>query len=101
MGILRIVRMDFDPSKVEEFDEMFVRFETRIVAQEGCRKVLLLKSTENPTERTTISWWEDEASLHAYRSSSLFGEVWPLTKSKFQSDPIAWTLEWDEDYTSL
>lgn len=101
MGILRIVKMDFQSSMVQEFDEFFDHVEPKILEQPGCLKVMLLKSTANPLERTTLSWWEDEASLLSYRSSALFGEVWPRTKAKFQNAPIAWSLEWDLEGMTL
>jgi hypothetical protein len=35
----------------------------------------------------------DEKSLEKYRSSSLFDEVWKLTKAKFAGKPEAWSTK--------
>jgi len=56
--------------------------------------VQLLKGSDNPCLRTTLSWWEDSDALDAYRRSDLFGSVWPRTKAMFQSQPVAWSSDW-------
>ena len=95
MALLRIVKMDFIPVEVHSFDELFEEIHHEIEAMPGCKKVLLLKSDKNPSGRTTLSWWDSEGDLKAYRASHFFGEIWPQTKAKFQNIPIAWSLEWN------
>ena len=95
--LLRIVKMEFDPAQVEEFDALFTRAQTRIEAMSGCHQVLLLRGRGDEPIRTTLSWWEHESDLQAYRKSQLFGEVWPKTKAMFNAPPVAWSLDWPAD----
>ena len=92
--LLRIVKMEFDPAQVEAFDDLFARVQTRIEAMPGCRQVRLLKGNGDEPIRTTLSWWEHESNLQAYRKSALFGEVWPKTKAMFSAPPVAWSSDW-------
>lgn len=94
MGIVRIVRMEFKEESMVLFDALFAKSQSKIEAQNGCRRVLMLHSTANKLERTTMSWWDNEEALNAYRKSNLFGEVWPKTKSMFSKDPMAWSMAW-------
>ena len=94
MGIVRIVRMEFKGELVSEFDTIFADSKSKIEDQPGCQQVLMLRSTANSGQRTTMSWWDDEHALNAYRHSELFGKVWPKTKALFSEDPIAWSMDW-------
>ena len=95
MGILRIVRMEFELESIEQFDKMFHEVKHHIEAMPGCQQVLLFTSPNRPAIRTTLSWWSHEDDLNAYRSSKFFGEIWPKTKANFKDDPIAWSVQWN------
>ena len=95
--LLRIVKMEFHPSNLKAFDDLFARFHERIQSMPGCLQVCLLEGHRDESVRTTLSWWEEEAHLEAYRRSELFGEVWPKTKVMFSTPPVAWSVEWPED----
>lgn len=97
MGILRIVKMEFESSSVEAFDRLFEYYQQEIASTPGCQKVILLKGTNHAGLRTTLSWWADQPALDAYRNSELFGEVWPQTKKLFASAPAAWSVDWPVD----
>ncbi|HAW72952.1 MAG TPA: antibiotic biosynthesis monooxygenase [Flavobacteriales bacterium] len=97
MGILRIVRMEFEEQSVASFDVLFQEIHERIQAFDGCERVMVLTSTSQANQRTTMSWWKDEASLNAYRKSEFFGAVWPRTKALFSKDPIAWSMDWSSE----
>lgn len=101
MGILRIVRMEFHEETMDAFDAMFVQVRSEIQSMDGCRGVMMLTGSENPTIRTTLSLWETEAHLQAYRKSELFGAVWPKTKALFSAQPVAWSLEWSGDWSAF
>jgi quinol monooxygenase YgiN len=94
--LLRIVKMEFRPSQVKAFDDLFVRVHSRIETMPGCRKVLLLHGAESECVRTTLSWWDDASHLEAYRKSPFFGEVWPKTKAMLNAPAIAWSSAWPE-----
>ena len=99
--LLRIVKMEFDPAQVEAFDDLFAQTQARIEAMPGCRQVRLLKGHDEEPIRTTLSWWERETDLQAYRRSALFGEVWPKTKAMFSAPPVAWSSVWPADEPNL
>ncbi|MAI23630.1 MAG: antibiotic biosynthesis monooxygenase [Crocinitomicaceae bacterium] len=94
--LLRVVKMEFHPSNVKAFDSLFDRIHVRIESMPGCHQVLLLHGHGDGAVRTTLSWWEDEIHLEAYRKSELFGEVWPKTKALFSAPPVAWSSAWPE-----
>ena len=96
MSIVRIVRMEFDVDSTSRFDALFAESKSKIEAQKGCLCVRMLHSTSNRNQRTTISWWENEDFLNAYRQSDLFGQVWPQTKALFSEKPIAWSMDWPD-----
>ena len=95
--LLRIVKMEFDLAQVGAFDDLFAQSQSRIEAMPGCHGVSLIKGLGDQPIRTTLSWWEHDADLQAYRKSSLFGEVWPRTKAMFSAPPVAWSSDWPAD----
>ncbi len=51
----------------------------------------LLQHTQSPNVLFTLSYWDDEAALSAYRASELFGETWKKTKALFAEKAEAWS----------
>lgn len=90
--IIRIVRMTFKPEEVDSFLELFEGSKSQIRHFEGCMHLELLKDASHPCIFSTYSKWKNEESLNAYRKSSLFGKVWPATKTKFAEKPVAFSL---------
>jgi len=90
--IIRIVRMHFTETGTAEFLEIFARHKMAIRNFHGCLHLELLKDNEDPTSFTTLSHWDNIASLNAYRNSPLFDEVWGRTKSLFAKRPQAFSL---------
>ena len=95
--LLRIVKMEFDPTQVQAFDELFAQSQTHIEAMPGCHRVRLIRGLGDQPIRTTLSWWERDSDLQAYRKSALFSEVWPKTKAMFSAPPVAWSSVWPSD----
>lgn len=91
--INRIVRLSFNPEKVNEFEQLFERTRTAIGGFEGCKGVRLLRDTENRHVYFTYSLWESAAALENYRQSDLFKQTWAQTKQWFNDKPMAWSLE--------
>jgi heme-degrading monooxygenase HmoA len=52
----------------------------------------LWQDAEAPNVFCTHSHWDSANDLDAYRSSVLFGEVWPATKKLFAAPPIAFSV---------
>ncbi|MFM2393419.1 MAG: hypothetical protein RLZZ546_1401 [Bacteroidota bacterium] len=91
--ITRIVKLTFDPNKVEDFILIFDETKTAIHAVEGNCYLALVRDIHQKNVFFTISKWKDEAALNEYRKSILFQNVWSKTKALFSHKPEAWTTE--------
>ncbi len=90
--INRIVRMSFDPNKVNDFLELFSKVKNKIANVEGCEGLSLMRDLKQVNVLFTYSYWREEANLEAYRESELFQETWAATKILFNDAPKAWSL---------
>ncbi len=90
---VRIVKMGFDPDKIETFLQNFEKRKTKIRGFEGCMLLELYRDKNNTNQFFTYSYWTDEAALEKYRESSLFKEVWADTKIYFNQKPEAWSVD--------
>lgn len=90
--ITRIVRMEFLPDKLNEFQKIFNQSKIHIRNFPGCHHLELHRDSKNSNVRYTYSIWEDEKALDAYRESELFQQVWPQTKILFAEKPKAYSL---------
>ena len=91
--IVRIVRLRFLPNEVKAFESLMESFAEDIRAQPGCLHLDILLDREDELAKVTLSHWENEESLDAYRASDLFGQVWPQAKKMFSAPPEVWTFE--------
>jgi heme oxygenase (mycobilin-producing) len=91
--LIRIVRMHFTEAGVSEFLEIFNENKVAIRNFPGCTHLQLLKDAQDETVFTTLSHWDDEASLEAYRKSELFGSVWGRVKTLFAERTQAFSLK--------
>lgn len=98
MMIERFVRVHILPGREEDFVGVFQQSQPMITDFEGCHRVRLLRSTENPHIFFTQSLWESEDALNAYRASDFFRATWAKTKPLFEKPAHAWSLEVEEDY---
>ena len=90
--IVRIVRMEFDPEKVEDFLALFNRNKQLIRHFPGVQHLELHRDATQTNVFYTYSIWNDEDALEAYRHSDLFKEVWKGTKALFSGKPLAYSL---------
>ena len=90
--IIRIVKMEFSPEKVQEFLTLFNTHKELIRNFRGVMRLELLQDTGNPNIFFTYSWWKSSDDLEAYRHSELFKTVWSQTKVLFAAKPEAWSL---------
>lgn len=90
--IVRIVKMNFDPEKLEAFYTIFNQKKEFIRGFPGCIRMSLLEDAQHPNLLFTISEWESESDLNAYRKSELFQKTWEQVKLLFQGPPEAHTL---------
>ncbi|MBI2722596.1 MAG: antibiotic biosynthesis monooxygenase [Bacteroidetes bacterium] len=91
--IKRIVKMSFEPQKIDTFKAIFKANSQHIKSFPGCSHVELLQDQNNPSVFFTYSLWENEECVENYRQSELFATVWAATKILFNDKPQAWTVK--------
>ncbi|MBC7383162.1 MAG: antibiotic biosynthesis monooxygenase [Bacteroidia bacterium] len=90
--INRIVRMSFEPEKVEEFLAVFENVKNQIADFEGCEGLILLRDAQQFNVLFTYSYWLTPDALNKYRFSALFKKTWGQTTKLFNDKPMAWSL---------
>ena len=97
--IKRIVKLTFQPKKVDDFLANFEANKLQIRNFEGCHHLELWRDTRQSNIFFTYSYWENENALNTYRHSELFKKVWKKTKVLFADQPEAWSIQviWDGD----
>ncbi|WP_460218653.1 putative quinol monooxygenase [Psychroserpens sp. MEBiC05023] len=90
---VRIVKLSFNPSKIDEFLSNFEANKLKIRAFEGCEFLELYRDKDNTNIFFTYSYWKTEADLESYRHSNLFKSVWAKTKPLFNNKPEAWSVD--------
>ncbi len=91
--LVRIVKLSFDPSKIEDFLANFETNKTKIRGFEGCQFLELYRDKNNTNVFFTYSYWDSEKELNNYRSSEFFKSVWAKTKPLFNAKPEAWSVD--------
>ncbi len=91
--MIRIVKMTFDPEKVNEFLANFEKVKHQIRAFEGVKHLELLNDKNKSNIYFTYSIWESEDHLNKYRHSDLFKSVWAVTKPMFIEKADAWSVD--------
>jgi heme-degrading monooxygenase HmoA len=90
--ITRIVKMTFKPENIDGFKEIFQVYKKQIRAFDGCSHVDLLKDLNNECVFFTLSFWNTEDDLNAYRESYIFKNTWSKVKPMFSENAEAWSL---------
>ncbi len=90
--LTRIVKMTFQPEEMESFSNNFEENKHKIRASKGCKGLEIFHDIKEPNVIFTVSRWDSEADLNAYKESDLFGKVWKKTKKLFSDKPEAWSL---------
>ena len=91
--LIRIVRMDFEPTKVDDFLALFDTVKDKIKNFPGCTHLELCNDAKLDHVYYTFSKWEGEEDLENYRHSELFKGTWEKTKVLFGGKPLAYSLE--------
>ncbi|MBT3448093.1 MAG: antibiotic biosynthesis monooxygenase [Bacteroidetes Order II. Incertae sedis bacterium] len=87
--IIRVVQLTIRPDALDEFKALFESIKHKIRASEGCHDLELLSDVRYPNVVSTLSKWESEAALEAYRQSELFRSSWKASKRLFAARPTA------------
>ena len=90
---VRIVKMGFKEEHVAQFLNNFNAKKEAIRNSPGCNLLELYRDKNDPTIFFTYSYWDTEQDLENYRNSSLFKDVWKLTKTFFNKKPEAWSVD--------
>jgi len=91
--IKRIVRLEFQPDKTQNFEGIFQESKSFIKAFDGCLYLELCKDVAVDNVYYTVSHWKDAEALEAYRQSELFTHTWARTKALFSEKPKAYSLQ--------
>ena len=91
--INRIVKMEFQLNKVDEFKKKFKKYYNIISSQPGCQKIELLQDLNQKNLFFTYSIWKSEKDLELYRQSETFKHIWKETKILFSQKPYAWSIK--------
>lgn len=89
---VRIVKMSFQPEKVDEFLVNFENVKNKIRGFDGCEFLELYRDKKNANIFFTYSYWQTDQDLENYRNSDLFKGVWKITKVLFNDKPEAWSV---------
>ena len=90
--ITRIVKLNFEDDKVDDFLAFFNTINHIINNFPGCYGMKLYQDVKDPSIIMTYSHWENEQALNNYRDSDAFGNIWPNIKPWFKNKPEAWTV---------
>ncbi len=91
--IVRIVKMSFNETYINEFLTYFDSKKEQIRHFKGCKFLELYRDKQNTNVFFTYSYWETETDLENYRHSTLFTKVWAKTKLLFNAKPEAWSVD--------
>ena len=91
--LVRIVKMSFDPSKIDLFLANFELVKNQIRNFNGCNFLELYREKNDSNIFFTYSYWDNEVALNNYRNSELFEKVWAETKILFNDKPQAWSVD--------
>ncbi len=91
--MIRIVKMTFDPDKINVFLKNFNENKEHIRNFDGVEKLELLNDKNTPNIFFTYSIWKSEEYLDQYRNSDLFKSVWSKTKPLFIEKAEAWSVD--------
>jgi autoinducer 2-degrading protein len=94
--LIRIVKMEFQQSKVNTFMDLFETVRNKIANFDGCMGLELFNSINAENMFFTYSTWKSEQHLENYRNSELFKQTWSKTKELFSNKPEAWSLKQSE-----
>lgn len=90
--IIRFVKMTFCTEHTGAFEKIFAETRPHILQFDGCHQVELFTDTQQSHIYFTISHWDSEAHLDAYRTSDFFKATWSKVKPMFREKAEAWSL---------
>lgn len=90
--LVRIVKMEFQPDKINQFLADFDSVKEQIRNFDGNSFLELYQDQNEAHIFFTYSYWTNEEALNVYRKSDLFTSVWAQTKPLFAAKAQAWSV---------
>lgn len=90
--IRRVVRLTLQEDKAQDFIDFVEPRVASIRGFEGCEGLEFLQDTNEANVFYTISLWQSEDALNNYRSSELFGSIWPVVKPWFKNKALTYSM---------
>jgi quinol monooxygenase YgiN len=91
--IVRIVKMTFMESRVDDFSTFVTSISPVIKSFKGCHYLEVLQDIHHKNIFFSYSHWESEIDLDNYRSSDFFKDTWSKVTQWFKVTPKAWSTE--------
>jgi hypothetical protein len=91
--MLRIVKMTFKEREITTFQLHFDKIADQIRRFKGCHGLALVQDKKDKRIFFTLSDWEGEKALNAYRHSDLFKQTWSKVKPLFAQRAEAWSVD--------
>ena len=88
----RIVKMEFDETKLADFLESVKGKKEIIQSFNGCEHLEFWQDQNDPCIIFTYSCWQTEDDLNAYRFSQFFKDTWQFTRTCFRRKAEAWSF---------
>jgi quinol monooxygenase YgiN len=90
--ITRVVKLTLRPECIEEFKAVFASHQQMIGKFEGCEALAAFQDSSESAIFFTISQWQSEHHLDAYRYSDFFKLLWQKVKPMFAAKAEAHSL---------
>lgn len=91
--IKRIVRLTVkDTAASEAFQEIYRSRNPFKNGVKGCRDVKVMKDVNDENVYYTVSIWDHNDDLEAYRESEYFAETWPMVKAQLSKRAEAFSM---------
>ncbi|MGL1888751.1 MAG: antibiotic biosynthesis monooxygenase [Reichenbachiella sp.] len=91
--IVRVVQLVLTDDKVKDLFHLLDQYQYQIRNAPGCLHLEILQDIDQPSKFITYSHWKSEQHLNEYRSSALFGVVWPAIKACLKEKPRAQSFD--------
>ncbi len=91
--ILRLVKLNIAQERREDFLSAVTEVFETVASSAGCLGIEILSSAEKPDTFLSLSRWESEAALEAYRNDTVFGTLWSTIKPWFSTPAEAQTFD--------
>ena len=91
--IKRVVRLTVkDAAAKEAFQEIYRSRNPYKNGVKGCQDVKVMKDVNEDNVYYTVSLWDRNEDLEAYRQSDYFAETWPMVKAQLSKRAEAFSM---------